>query len=258
MLTPKQSKLLLYIHRIQQEYNVSPSYEEMMFELGLKSKSGVFRLIQSLEKHGFVRKFAHRARALEILQLPPNLTPYPSNLSSLKHHDAPLDTLKMRHTTPPTVSSQPVASGSILSGSVLSGMEIPFCGVIAAGTPIDALQVEGETVFVPEGMIGSGDHFALEVSGDSMKDFGILDKDQIIIRRASTARSGDIVIALIDNEVATLKTLKVKIKKYERDTEHETEQNIELHPANSAYDVQSYEPNRVQIQGLLVGLLRKY
>ena len=215
MLTAKQRELLLFVNERLGETGVSPSFDEMREALALKSKSGVHRLISALEERGFIRRLANRARALEVVKLPESSAPAPM--------------------TPRPVT--PVAANDTI--------EIPLHGRIAAGTPIEALQGT-EGFAVPAALLGPGEHYALEVSGDSMVEEGILDGDFALIRKVDTARDGEIVVALIDHEEATLKT-------YRREG-----QVIRLDPANSRYEPQRYEEGRVQIQGRLSGLIRRY
>ena len=215
MLTVKQHELLNFIHERLSQTGVSPSFDEMREALDLKSKSGVHRLISALEERQFIRRLPNRARALEVVRMPEVTTATPA---------APK----------PVV---PVAANDTI--------EIPLHGRIAAGTPIEALQ--GTDGFaVPAALLGPGEHFALEVSGDSMVDEGILDGDYALIRKADNARDGEIVVALIDNEEATLKT-------YRREG-----QMIRLDPANRSYEPQRYDESRVTIQGRLTGLIRRY
>lgn len=215
MLTSKQRELLLYIDERLGETGVSPSFDEMREALDLKSKSGVHRLISALEERGFIRRLPNRARALEVLKLPE--------------------------------SSSPAAIGGkpVVPAPANDTIEIPLHGRIAAGTPIEALQgTEGFPV--PAALLGPGEHYALEVSGDSMIEEGILDGDFALIRKVDTARDGEIVVALIDDEEATLKT-------YRREG-----RAIRLDPANSRYEPQVYDEQRVRIQGRLTGLIRRY
>jgi repressor LexA len=219
MLTAKQRELLLFIDGRLKQDGVSPSFDEMREALDLKSKSGVHRLISALEERGFIRRLPNRARALEVLKLP--------ETSALQ-------------ATATVTPIRPVAAAA-----ANDTMEIPLHGRIAAGTPIEALQ--GTEVFaVPAALLGPGEHYALEVSGDSMVEEGILDGDFALIRKVDSARDGEIVVALIDNEEATLKT-------YRREG-----RMIRLDPANSRYEPQRYEEDRVQIQGRLAGLIRRY
>jgi repressor LexA len=219
MLTRKQHELLCYIHERLAETGVSPSFEEMKEALDLKSKSGVHRLISALEERGFIRRLPNRARALEVMKMPERGG---SNVVPLK---APAP--------PPT----PANSNDII--------ELPLHGRIAAGTPIEALQGT-EVLPVPAALLGPGEHYALEVAGDSMVEEGILDGDYALIRRQDTARDGEIVVALVNNEEATLKTFRRE------------GQMIRLDPANRNYDPQRYRPDQVVIQGKLSGLLRRY
>jgi repressor LexA len=219
MLTAKQRELLIFIDGRLKEDGVSPSFDEMREALDLKSKSGVHRLISALEERGFIRRLPNRARALEVLKIP--------------------DTGVQR--TPATVTPIRPAAPAAANDT----LEIPLHGRIAAGTPIEALQGT-ETFAVPAALLGPGEHYALEVSGDSMVEEGILDGDFALIRKVDTARDGEIVVALIDDEEATLKT-------YRREG-----RMIRLDPANSRYEPQRYEEGRVQIQGRLAGLIRRY
>ena len=221
MLTRKQHELLLYINERLSETGVSPSFEEMKDALDLKSKSGVHRLISALEERGFIRRLPNRARALEVLRMP-------------ETKGAAAVGAQSGTATP---ASPPRAANDIL--------DIPLHGRIAAGTPIEALQGT-DTLPVPAALLGPGEHYALEVAGDSMVDEGILDGDFALIRRQDTARDGEIVVALVNNEEATLKTFRRE------------GQMVRLDPANRQYDPQRYRPDQVQIQGRLAGLLRRY
>jgi len=222
MLTRKQQELLLFIDQRLKAGGVSPSFEEMKEALTLKSKSGVHRLISALEERGFIRRLANRARALEVLKLPDGVAaPAKSNVVQADFGKA---------------SPAKAANDTI---------DLPLHGRIAAGQPIEALE-HHESLSVPASLLGPGDHYALEVSGDSMVDAGILNGDYALIRRCDSARDGDIVVALVDNHEATLKYLR-----HARGT-------VRLDPANSAYEPQIYPAARVQVQGKLVGLLRRY
>ena len=216
MLTAKQRELLLFIDARLKESGISPSFDEMREALDLKSKSGVHRLISALEERGFIRRLPNRARALEVLKLP-----------------------EVR----PSATVVPIRP--VTAAPANDTMELILAGRIAAGTPIEALQGT-ETFAVPSALLGPGEHYALEVSGDSMVEEGILDGDFALIRKVDTARDGEIVVALIDNEEATLKT-------YRREG-----RMIRLDPANSRYEPQRYDETRVQIQGRLAGLIRRY
>jgi len=220
MLTAKQRELLLFIDERLKSNGISPSFDEMRDALDLKSKSGVHRLISALEERGFIRRLPNRARALEVLKVP---DVRPSNVVPLRA----------------------VAGVAPAPAPANDSIDIPLHGRIAAGTPIEALQGT-ESFSVPAALLGPGEHYALEVSGDSMVEEGILDGDFALIRKAETARDGEIVVALIDEEEATLKTFR-----------HEGNM-IRLDPANRQYEPQRYEPGRVRIQGRLAGLIRRY
>jgi repressor LexA len=224
MLTAKQKELLLYIHERIKETGVSPSFDEMKEALDLASKSGIHRLITALEERGFLRRLPHRARALEVLKMPDSA--------------ATAAPPKGRGAFRPSVVSEG-RSGS-------NGYSVPILGQIAAGVPIEALQQEVGRVSAPEDLLGSGDHFALEVKGDSMIQAGILDGDVVIIKRTEVAESGDIVVALIDSEEATLKRLRKRGN------------SIALEAANPAYETRIFGPDRVRIQGKLVAMIRRY
>ncbi|WP_310468776.1 transcriptional repressor LexA [Sphingomonas sp.] len=218
MLTAKQHELLLFINDRLGRSGVSPSFDEMREALELKSKSGVHRLISALEERGFIRRLPNRARALEILKLPELAAP---------------------------ANVVPLAAKPAVRTAANDTIEIPLHGRIAAGTPIEALQGT-EGFAVPAALLGPGEHYALEVSGDSMVEEGILDGDFALIRKADTARDGEIVVALINEEEATLKTFR-------------REGNmIRLDPANRHYEPQRYRDDQVQIQGRLAGLIRRY
>jgi repressor LexA len=221
MLTAKQKELLLYIHERIKESGVSPSFDEMKEALDLASKSGIHRLITALEERGFLRRLPHRARALEVLKLPDSAAP-----------SAPP---KGRGAFRPSVVSEGRANGGV-----------PILGQIAAGVPIEALQNEIGRVAAPPELLGAGDHFALEVKGDSMIQAGILDGDVVILKRTESADSGDIVVALIDAEEATLKRLRKRGN------------SIALEAANPAYETRIFGPDRVRIQGKLVAMIRRY
>jgi len=223
VLTRKQHELLCFINARLSETGVSPSFEEMKEALDLKSKSGVHRLISALEERNFIRRLPNRARALEILRLPDAIkTPAPAAKPNIQ--------------TPPA-RSMPSAANDIL--------EVPLHGRIAAGLPIEALEGQN-SLSVPAALLGPGEHYALEVAGDSMVEAGILDGDYALVRKAETARDGEIVVALIDDNEATLKYFR-----------HEGSM-IRLDPANRSYDPQRYRPGQVRIQGKLAGLLRRY
>jgi repressor LexA len=222
MLTAKQKELLLYIHERIKETGVSPSFDEMKEALDLASKSGIHRLITALEERGFLRRLPHRARALEVLKLPDSA--------------APAAPPKGRTNFRPSVVGQNRGGNG----------GIPIIGQIAAGVPIEALQNEIGRITPPEELLGSGDHFALEVKGDSMIQAGILDGDVVILKRTETADSGDIVVALIDAEEATLKRLRKRGN------------SVALEAANPNYETRIFGPDRVRIQGKMVALVRRY
>lgn len=222
MLTPKQQQLLSFIQSRLEERGVSPSFEEMKDALDLRSKSGIHRLINALEERGFIRRLANRARALEVLKLPEAM------------HRPQMELPASRTQVP---ASLPIAANDVI--------EIPLHGRIAAGVPIEAL--EGHNMLsVPAALLGAGDHYALEVAGDSMIEAGILDGDFALIQRTDVAREGQIVVALIDDSEATLKYFRREGRK------------VRLDPANSAYEPQIYEAPQVRIQGKLAGILRRY
>jgi len=225
MLTAKQHELLLFIQRKLEESGISPSFEEMKEALDLRSKSGVHRLISALEERGFIRRLPNRARALEVVKLPDDA------VSGRNNADDPV----ARVTAPPAVA--PRAANDVI--------DVPLHGRIAAGMPIEALE-DSQTLPVPAALLGSGDHYALEVSGDSMIEAGILDGDYALVRRTDSARDGEIIVALVHGEEATLKYLR-----------HEGGR-IRLDPANATHDPQFYDDHEVQVQGRLAGLLRRY
>ncbi|MCL6682405.1 transcriptional repressor LexA [Sphingomonas alba] len=218
MLTAKQRELLQFIDERLKADGISPSFDEMREALDLKSKSGVHRLISALEERQFIRRLPNRARALEVLKVPEVVTP---------------------------ITAAALATKAVVPAAANDTLEIPLHGRIAAGTPIEALQGT-ESFAVPAALLGAGEHYALEVSGDSMVEEGILDGDFALIRKVDNARDGEIVVALIDGEEATLKT-------YRREG-----QMIRLDPANRSYEPQRYSEDRVRIQGRLAGLIRRY
>ena len=227
MLTRKQHELLMFIHRRIKETGVSPSFDEMKDALDLASKSGIHRLITALEERGFLRRLAHRARALEVVKLPEQAG---SPVSAVR---APF---RPRVVETPSPGPPPANDAR----------DLPVLGRIAAGTPIEAIQHERERIAVPEGLLGAGEHYVLEVQGDSMIEAGILDGDYVVIRRGDTASSGEIVVALTMGEEATLKRLQKKGG------------SVALVPANPRYETRIYAPDQVQVQGRLVGLIRRY
>ena len=231
MLTRKQHELLVFIDRRLRETGISPSFDEMKEALDLKSKSGIHRLITGLEERGFIRRLAHRARALEVLRLPENIEGQPAQATGF----AP-KLIKGDFRLPPAAQTT----------AARNAMQIPMYGRIAAGTPIEALR-DTATIEVPGALLGSGEHYALEVDGDSMIEAGILDGDTAIIRRCDTADNGTIVVALVegDNEV-TLKRIRRRGA------------SIALEPANRTFETRIFGPDQIKVQGRLVGLLRRY
>lgn len=227
MLTQKQRALLIFIHERLAQDGVSPSFEEMKSALDLRSKSGIHRLIMALEERGFLRRLPHKARALEVLKLPEAVTPDPMT----------------RQGAGAVPLVRPAASRP---SPVIPANDVPVLGRIAAGTPIAAIQHEQNRIQVPPAMLGAGEHFALEVQGDSMINAGIHDGDTVIIRRCDDAVSGSIVVALIDDEEATLKRLRKRGN------------SIALEAENPAYETRIFGPNRVRVQGQLCGLVRVY
>ncbi len=253
MLTQRQLQLLTYIHAYVREHRVPPSFEEMRNALKLKSKSGVHRLISGLEERGYIRRLAYRARALEIVRSP---------------HDEPSPAFALPAGGGAAVpglaegtAGVPALAGSVASnivrghfragprptdGAGAANRSVPLVGRIAAGAPIEALADHGNTIDVPELLLGEGEHYVLQVAGDSMVDAGIVDGDYAVIQRCETADNGTIVVALIEDREVTLKRLRRKGA------------SIALEPANSAYETRIFGPHQVQVQGRLVGLLRRY
>jgi repressor LexA len=231
MLTRKQLELLRYIHERLKETGVPPSFDEMKDALDLRSKSGIHRLITALEERGFIKRLPNRARALEVIRLPDSMSQ---------------GATRARGFTPSVIEGN---LGRVRAASEEDGgrpIAVPVMGRIAAGTPIEAIQTRSHTISMPPDLLTTGDHFALEVRGDSMVDAGILDGDTVLIKRTDGADTGDIVVALIDDEEATLKRFRRRGA------------SIALEPANSTHEVRILPPNRVRIQGKLVGLFRKY
>jgi len=238
MLTRKQHELVLYLHRYLGENGVSPSFDEMKEALGLKSKSGIHRLITGLEERGFIRRLQHRARAIEVVRLPENLAAANAGGNGERQRGFAPRVIKGSFGES-SLAGAPTPQGA-------SAAALPLYGKIAAGTPIEALRDQANYVDVPADLLGRGEHYALEVEGDSMVDAGILDGDTVIIERSETADNGAIVVALIDNQEATLKRLRRKGGA------------IALEPANKSYETRIFPPERVKIQGKLIGLLRRY
>ena len=235
MLTQKQHDLLQFIENHQNKTGVSPSFDEMKDALNLKSKSGIHRLIGGLEERGFIRRLPNRARALEILRSASDTAPMGS------HQTATIPSPSQ----PANISTPaPTAIGGNTGGD--DTQALPLYGRIAAGTPIEAISDQSNYVNVPTHLLGRGEYYALEIDGQSMIEAGILDGDTIIVERTQTAHNGDIVVALVDNEEATLKTFRKQGG------------TVLLEPANRDYETQMYDANRVNIQGRLAGLIRLY
>ncbi|HWK47295.1 MAG TPA: transcriptional repressor LexA [Stellaceae bacterium] len=253
MLTKKQHELLLFIQHRLGESGVSPSFEEMKDALNLRSKSGIHRLISGLEERGFIRRLAHRARALEVIRSPDGSAPRP-----------PADPAPTSPTSGPAGANSKAGDRNRFSPTVIRGdfanalpgasiaaeaeaVQLPLYGKIAAGTPIEALRDQSNMVGVPASLLKSAlEHYALEVSGDSMLDAGVFDGDTVIIERCDTAENGAIVVALVDENEVTLKRIRRKGA------------SIALEPANKAYETRIFGPDRVKVQGRLVGLIRRY
>jgi repressor LexA len=245
MLTRKQHELLIFIDKHLRETGFSPSFEEMKDALALKSKSGIHRLITALEERGFLKRRAHRARALEVTRLPENLAPRraaapPAAPQAAPPKEAPLSPNVIRG------NFSGHAPAPARAANEASSVQLPLYGRIAAGLPIEAMRDAGASVDVPAALLGAGDHYALEVAGDSMEEAGILDGDTVLIRRGETAENGAIVVALIDDNEVTLKRLRRRGN------------SIALEPANQRYETRIFGPDRVKVQGRLIGLLRKY
>jgi repressor LexA len=237
MLTRKQHELLLFIHERLKESGIPPSFDEMKEALDLASKSGIHRLITALEERGFIRRLPNRARALEVLRLPDSIAP---GLNAARKFSPSVIEGSLGKRQPERL--QAAGNDDDARGSI----SIPVMGRIAAGVPIEAIQHRTHSIAVPPEMISGGEHYALEVKGDSMIEAGILDGDTVIIRNASTANPGEIIVALVDNEEATLKRFRRKGA------------SIALEAANPAYETRIFGPDRVRVQGKLVGLIRRY
>ncbi len=232
MLTRKQHELLMFINERLKETGVPPSFDEMKDALDLRSKSGIHRLIKALEERGFIRRLPNRARAIEVVRLPESTTP---------------QVPRTRGFSPSVIEGslgrvRAMATGEPANDPVM----VPVMGRIAAGVPIEAIQTHSHSIVVPPDLLSPGEHFALEVRGDSMIEAGIFEGDTVLIRRTDTADTGDIVVALVDEEEATLKRLRRKGA------------SIALEAANTAYETRIFGPDRVRIQGKLVGLIRRY
>lgn len=238
MLTRKQHELLLFIHERLKEAGIPPSFDEMKEALDLASKSGIHRLITALEERGFIRRLPNRARALEVLRLPDSIAP---GLNAARKFSPSV--------IEGSLGRRPEPSRSLPHGNdddVGAAVTIPVMGRIAAGVPIDAIQHKTHSISVPPDMIMGGEHYALEVKGDSMIEAGIFDGDTVVIRSSSIANPGEIIVALVDDEEATLKRFRRKGA------------SIALEAANPAYETRIFGPDRVKVQGKLVGLIRRY
>jgi len=261
MLTRKQHELLLFIRDRLSQSGVSPSFDEMKDALGLRSKSGIHRLISGLEERGFIRRLAHRARALEVVKLPENAVAAaaqpPAAQAPAAHPAAPgagngasaqAAAAASANFAPNVIRGnfQPTLPGAAVIAESAASVRLPLLGKIAAGQPIEALTNPTESIDFPASLLGRGEHFALKVDGDSMVEAGIYDGDTAIVQRCDTADNGAIVVALVDQNEVTLKRLRRKAG------------SIALEPANQAYETRIFGPDRVRVQGKLVGLLRKY
>ena len=248
MLTEKQKELLLFIHGRMQERGVPPSFDEMKDALDLRSKSGIHRLITALVERGFIRRLPHRARAIEVIKLPENQGLMQSGGQSSNSADALASPQRgfqpsvIEGSGPPRVNVSPPPSHIIDARTV----SIPVMGRIAAGTPISAIQNHTHDIAVPPDILTNGEHFALEVKGDSMIEAGIHDGDTVIVRRCNTAENGDIIVALVEGEEATLKRLRKKGS------------TVALEAANPEFKTRIFGPDQIEIQGRLVGLMRRY
>ena len=236
MLTRKQHELLTYIDNHLNTDGVPPSYDEMKDALGLKSKSGIHRLITGLEERGFIRRLPHKARALEVLKKPQNMIDDPPAKGGFEP--------RVVDGTFGLGTQDSAPAGTDAPAEEMVGL--PFYGKIAAGTPIEALRDNTRSFEVPPGMLGRGDHYALEIEGDSMNEAGILDGDTVLIQRTDTADNGEIVVALVEGHEATLKRLRRRGA------------SIALEPANATHETRIFGPDQVRVQGRLVGLVRKY
>lgn len=248
MLTRKQHELLMFINQRLQDAGIPPSFDEMKDALGLRSKSGIHRLITGLEERGFVRRLPHRARALEILRLPTNVAinvatdaakAEPTKAGYRAMEMLPPNVVRGEFRTATSETLPPVAA-------TVRAIALPFLGKIAAGTPIAAIRDQSRSIEVPPDLLTRGEHYALEVEGDSMIEAGIFNGDTVIIQRTDIAENGAIVVALVDNEEVTLKRLRRRGK------------SIALEPANPAYETRICGPEQVKVQGRLIALIRRY
>ncbi|KAB2863610.1 MAG: transcriptional repressor LexA [Bauldia sp.] len=232
MLTRKQHELLIFIHERLKEAGVPPSFDEMKDALDLRSKSGIHRLIKALEERGFIKRLPNRARAIEVLRMPDSMTPAAPRTRGFSPSVIEGSLGRMRPAVPGEPANDPVV--------------VPVMGRIAAGTPIEAIQTHSHSIMVPPDLLTAGEHFALEVRGDSMIEAGIFEGDTVLIKRTDAADTGDIVVALVDEEEATLKRFRRKGA------------SIALEAANPAYETRIFGPDRVRVQGKLIGLIRRY
>jgi len=240
MLTRKQHELLMFIHERMKESGIPPSFDEMKDALDLASKSGIHRLITALEERGFIRRLPNRARALEVVKLPDSMNP------SLGGRKAKFEPSVIEGNLGKVAAPPPRDTVTTFGAEAGRSVTIPVMGRIAAGTPIAAIQSHSHTIAIPPDMLSGGEHFALEVRGDSMVEAGIFDGDTVLIRKQDTAATGEIIVALVDDEEATLKRLRRRGN------------SVALEAANPAYETRIFPPDRVKVQGRLVGLLRKY
>jgi repressor LexA len=239
MLTKKQYELLLYIDRHLKQTGFSPSFEEMKDALRLKSKSGIHRLISALEERGFLARRRHRARALEVLRLPENLAPRGSDAPTAESAGPAFSPNVIRGDFTPKIAGVRAANDA-------AAVQLPLYGRIAAGLPVEALRDPSTYIDMPVNMLGSGEHYALEVAGDSMIEAGILDGDTVVIRKSETAETGQIVVAMVDGSEVTLKRLRRRGN------------SIALEPCNVRHETRIFPADRVKVQGRLVALLRRY
>jgi repressor LexA len=244
MLTRKQHELLVFIDTHLKASGVSPSFEEMKEGLNLRSKSGIHRLITALEERGFLRRHHHRARALEVTRLPENISPGGAPTGGRRPPPPPGKEASFKPNVIKGDFSNRLPGARAASDA--SAVQLPLYGKIAAGMPIEAMRNEAAHIEVPAAMLGAGDHFALEVDGDSMIDAGIWDGDTVIIRKGETAETGQIIVALVDENEVTLKRLRRRGN------------SVALEPANPRHETRLFPPHRVKVQGKLVGLLRRY
>lgn len=237
MLTRKQYELLMFINERLKETGVPPSFEEMKEALDLRSKSGIHRLVTALEERGFIRRLPHRARAMEVVRLPDTMSPALAPRKAGGFNPSVIEG---------SLGKKRETGQSTQAGGESEAATVPLMGRIAAGVPISAIQDHSHNVAVPPEMLGAGEHYALEVKGDSMIEAGILDGDTVVIKKSNSADNGEIVVALVDDEEATLKRIRRKGA------------SIALEAANPAYETRIFGPDRVDVQGKLVGLLRRY